>query len=123
MGFIYFSGKLLKCSACQCVYYCNRSCQQGAWSIHNTECANLKRVSPKVVPDVARLMARIIIKLNQGGGEEIGYYSDTNYRKFKDLMSRKCSVTVEKVTNISFTLFNIWSLIYYSIRLFRYKKG
>ncbi|XP_076183551.1 SET and MYND domain containing, class 3 isoform X2 [Ptiloglossa arizonensis] len=81
------SGKLLKCSACQCVYYCNRSCQQGAWSIHNTECANLKRVSPKVVPDVARLMARIIIKLNQGGGEEIGYYSDTNYRKFKDLMS------------------------------------
>ncbi|XP_043253965.1 histone-lysine N-methyltransferase ASHR1 [Colletes gigas] len=81
------SGKLLKCSACQCVYYCNRSCQQSAWSVHNTECANLKRVSPKVVPDMARLIARIIIKLNQGGGEEVGYYSETNYRKFKDLMS------------------------------------
>ncbi|XP_053988242.1 histone-lysine N-methyltransferase SMYD3-like isoform X1 [Hylaeus volcanicus] len=81
------SGKLLKCSACQCVFYCNRSCQQSGWRIHNTECANLKRISPKVVPDVARLMARIIIKLNQGKGEEMGYYSETNYRKFKDLMS------------------------------------
>ncbi|XP_076232272.1 SET and MYND domain containing, class 3 isoform X3 [Calliopsis andreniformis] len=81
------SGKLLKCSACHCTYYCNRTCQRDSWPIHNVECANLKRVSPKVVPDVARLMARIIIKLNQGGGEEVGYYSETGYRKFKDLMS------------------------------------
>nr|XP_031844235.1 histone-lysine N-methyltransferase SMYD3 isoform X3 [Nomia melanderi] len=81
------SGKVSKCSACHCVYYCNRFCQQDAWSIHKTECAKLKKVSPKVVPDMARLMTRIIIKLNQGKSEEMGYYSDTSFRKFKDLMS------------------------------------
>nr|XP_034194317.1 histone-lysine N-methyltransferase SMYD3 isoform X2 [Osmia lignaria] len=81
------SGKLFRCSACQYVYYCNQSCQQGSWPVHSTECANLKRVSPKIVPDMARLMARIIIKLNQGGGDEIEYYSKTKFRKFKDLMS------------------------------------
>jgi len=46
-------------------------------------------VSPKVLPDAARLMARIILKLNQGGAEEVGYYTEKNFRRFKDLMSRK----------------------------------
>ncbi|XP_003708212.3 SET and MYND domain containing, class 3 isoform X2 [Megachile rotundata] len=81
------SGKLFRCSACQYVYYCNRSCQQGSWPTHNTECVNLKRVSPKVVPDMARLMARIIIKLSQGGDDEVEYYTKTKFRRFKDLMS------------------------------------
>ncbi|XP_033321776.2 SET and MYND domain containing, class 3 isoform X1 [Megalopta genalis] len=81
------SGKLSKCSACQCVYYCNRSCQQDAWSIHKTECPKLKKVLPKIVPDMARLMTRVIIKLSRGGGDETGYYSEKSYRKFKDLMS------------------------------------
>ncbi|KAI4503916.1 hypothetical protein M0802_001319 [Mischocyttarus mexicanus] len=81
------SGKLFKCSSCQYVYYCNRTCQKEAWAIHKIECPNLKRISPKIIPDVARLMARIIIKLHQGGGEEKGYYSETGYKKFKDLMS------------------------------------
>ncbi|XP_015431558.1 PREDICTED: histone-lysine N-methyltransferase SMYD3 [Dufourea novaeangliae] len=90
------SGKLSKCSACQCVYYCNRSCQQDAWSIHKTECPKLKKVLPKVVPDMARLMTRIIIKLKQGGGEEMGYYSETSYRKFKDLMSHYSDIKKDK---------------------------
>lgn len=34
-------------------------------------------------------MARIILKLNQGGADEVGYYTEKNFRKFKDLMSRK----------------------------------
>ncbi|XP_017789318.1 PREDICTED: histone-lysine N-methyltransferase SMYD3 [Habropoda laboriosa] len=90
------SGKLFRCSGCQYVYYCNRSCQQSSWSTHRKECANLKRISPKVIPDMARLMARIIIKLNQGGGEEIGYYSNTSYRKFKDLMSHYSDIKRDK---------------------------
>jgi len=44
----------------------------------------------KIVPDAARLMARIILKLNQGGADEVDYYTETTFRKFKDLMSRKC---------------------------------
>lgn len=34
-------------------------------------------------------MARIILKLNNGGDAEKGYYTEKFYRKFKDLMSRK----------------------------------
>ncbi|OAD56993.1 SET and MYND domain-containing protein 3, partial [Eufriesea mexicana] len=81
------SGKLLRCCGCQYVYYCNQTCQKRSWRIHGKECANLKRISPKIVPDFVRLMARIIIKLNQGGSEEIEYYDKTNFRRFKDLMS------------------------------------
>ncbi|XP_066595162.1 histone-lysine N-methyltransferase SMYD3 isoform X2 [Prorops nasuta] len=79
--------QLLKCSGCQYVYYCDRKCQKESWSIHKQECSNLKRIVPRVIPDAARLMAKIIIKLNLGGGEECGYYTETKYRKFKDLMS------------------------------------
>ena len=39
--------------------------------------------------DDARFIARVIIKLNQGGADEVGYYTETNFRKFEDLMSRK----------------------------------
>lgn len=84
------SGKLFRCSACQYVYYCNQSCQQMSWPMHSKECARLKKFSPWGISNVARLMARIIIKLNQGGDEERGYYNETSYRKFKDLMSH-CS--------------------------------
>jgi len=88
---IYCSGKLLKCSSCQYVYYCNRSCQKESWPIHKIECPHLKKVLKewKIVPDAARLMARIILKLNQGGADEVDYYTETTFRKFKDLMSRK----------------------------------
>ncbi|XP_077274028.1 SET and MYND domain containing, class 3 isoform X1 [Temnothorax americanus] len=89
------SGKLLKCSGCQYVYYCGRNCQKESWPIHKAECARLKKVSPKVLPDAARLMARIIFKLNQGGADEVGYYTDKNFRKFKDLMSHYSDMKVD----------------------------
>lgn len=82
------SGKLSKCSGCHYVYYCDRNCQKESWSIHKTECKYLKKILPRILPDAARLMARIIFKLNQGGADEVGYYTETNFRKFKDLMSR-----------------------------------
>lgn len=83
------SGKLQKCSNCQYVYYCDRGCQKESWPIHKAECQFLKKVFKewKIVPDAARLMARIILKLNQSGADEVDYYTDTNFRKFKDLMS------------------------------------
>lgn len=100
-----YSGNLFKCSVCQYVYYCNRSCQRLSWPIHSKECVSLKKCLPRVVPNVARLMARIIIKLNQGGDEEIGYYNETNYRKFEDLMSRKLLYYIKR-TNYYLLLFN-----------------
>ncbi|KDR23505.1 histone-lysine N-methyltransferase SMYD3 [Zootermopsis nevadensis] len=79
--------RLLKCSGCQYVYYCNRDCQRESWADHKQECNNLRRVSPRIVPDAARLLSRIIFKLQRGGDLEKGYYSETNFRRFKDLMS------------------------------------
>ncbi|KAL0112790.1 hypothetical protein PUN28_012213 [Cardiocondyla obscurior] len=89
------SGKLRKCSECQYVYYCDRNCQKESWSIHKGECAYLKKISPKVIPDAARLMARIIFKLNRGGADEMGHYSEKNVRKFKDLMSHYSDIKVD----------------------------
>ncbi|XP_055700421.1 histone-lysine N-methyltransferase SMYD3 isoform X2 [Phlebotomus papatasi] len=81
------SGKVLKCSGCDYVYYCNRNCQTEAWSLHKIECPFLKKISPRIVPDAARILARIILKLQKGGDLEKGYYTETCFRKFRDLMS------------------------------------
>ncbi|XP_012525626.1 histone-lysine N-methyltransferase SMYD3 isoform X2 [Monomorium pharaonis] len=40
-------------------------------------------------------MARIILKLNQGGADEVGYYTEKNFRKFKDLMSHYSDVKAD----------------------------
>ncbi|XP_017770088.1 PREDICTED: histone-lysine N-methyltransferase SMYD3 isoform X2 [Nicrophorus vespilloides] len=80
-------GKLLKCSNCQYVYYCGRDCQREAWSVHKPECSNIKRTLPRVLPDAARLLARLIRKLQKGGDLVKSYYSEGNFRMFKDLMS------------------------------------
>lgn len=34
--------KLLRCSACQSVWYCNAKCQQAGWKQHKSECKELK---------------------------------------------------------------------------------
>lgn len=83
------SGKVLKCSGCQYVYYCNRECQKIAWTNHKAECSCLRLAAGRVVPDAARVMLRIILKLNNGGDAEKSYYTEKFYRKFKDLMSRE----------------------------------
>lgn len=72
------------------MYYCNRECQKIAWPNHKAECTCLAKASGRIVPDAARVVLRIILKLNNGGNAEKGYYTEKFYRKFKDLMSRKC---------------------------------
>ncbi|XP_070171664.1 histone-lysine N-methyltransferase SMYD3 isoform X2 [Polyergus mexicanus] len=106
------SGKLLKCSACQYVYYCDRSCQKESWPIHKVECTHLKKISPKIVPDAARLMARIVLKLKRGGAGEVGYYTEKNFRKFKDLMShypnlKKDAKRLEHFTTLCAVLYEL----------------
>ncbi|XP_031626334.1 histone-lysine N-methyltransferase SMYD3 [Contarinia nasturtii] len=105
-------GKVLKCSGCQYVYYCNRECQTNGWKIHKAECVCLKRAAGKIVPDAARVILRIILKLNDGGGAEKGYYTDKFYRKFKDLMSHFPDIQndqrrIEHVESLTAVLHNI----------------
>lgn len=64
-------------------------CQKDAWSIHKMECRSLRRVAPRVVPDSARLLARLIFILRKGGDQVKAYYTEGSFRMFKDLMSRK----------------------------------
>ncbi|KAJ6634633.1 Histone-lysine N-methyltransferase SMYD3 [Pseudolycoriella hygida] len=85
--FCFTERKVLKCSNCSYVYYCNQKCQKEAWPIHKTECLFLRKIAPRTLPDAARVLARIILKLSNGGEHQKGYYTDTRYRQFKDLMT------------------------------------
>ncbi|RVE50206.1 hypothetical protein evm_005041 [Chilo suppressalis] len=90
-------GKVLKCSGCQFVHYCGRSCQKDAWPDHKWECGNLKRVAPKVIPDAARILAKIINKLSRGDGHSHrAFYSATSFRMWKDLMSHYSDLKADK---------------------------
>ncbi|XP_066994320.2 histone-lysine N-methyltransferase SMYD3 [Anabrus simplex] len=85
--FCFKRANLLRCSACRYVYYCGRDCQKQGWTEHKYECPYLRQIFPRILPDAARVMSKIILKLQKGGDQERGYYTSTNFRKFKDLMS------------------------------------
>lgn len=82
-------GKVLKCSNCLYTRYCNRFCQKEAWPEHQEECAKLKKVAPRLVPDAALIMSRIIRKLHKGGDFQKGFYTTKYYRRFGDLMTHE----------------------------------
>lgn len=83
-------GKVLKCSNCLYVRYCNRFCQKEAWPEHQEECGKLKEIGEsRVVPDAALMMSRIIRKLLKGGDLTKGYYTAKSYRRFWDLMAHE----------------------------------
>lgn len=79
----------MKCANCQYVYYCSRDCQMKGWSLHKIECPFLKRIYPRIVPDAARMLCKLIIHLDKGGDLVRGYYTETCSRRFRDMMSRK----------------------------------
>lgn len=84
------SPKLLKCGNCRYIYYCNRHCQSQDWKAHKIECRGFQKVAPRIVPDCALLLARLIIKLNHGGDSVKSYYEVRKSRRWRDLMSRMC---------------------------------
>ncbi|EDV45639.1 histone-lysine N-methyltransferase SMYD3 [Drosophila erecta] len=84
--------KVLKCSNCRYVSYCNRACQMQAWAQHKHECPFLKKVHPRVVPDAARMLCRLILRLEHGGDLIRGYYTEHGSRKFRDLMSHYAEI-------------------------------
>ncbi|XP_036339293.1 histone-lysine N-methyltransferase SMYD3 isoform X3 [Rhagoletis pomonella] len=79
--------KVLKCANCQYVYYCGRDCQMQCWRLHKIECPFLKRIYPRIVPDAARMLCKLIIHLDKGGDLVRGYYTETCSRRFRDMMS------------------------------------
>ena len=66
------------------------SCQKNAWlTYHREECMYLKKVAPKIPPDTVRLMARIILKLRNGGAKECDVLPDGQQRYFDDLLTHQ----------------------------------
>lgn len=60
-----------------------------AWQDHKQECPHLKDLKNTTVPDAARIIAKIVRKLKNGGDMQRSYYTKHGFRKFRDLMSRK----------------------------------
>ncbi|XP_064649362.1 histone-lysine N-methyltransferase SMYD3-like [Lineus longissimus] len=58
--------KLLKCSACKVVRYCDKSCQRQCWDIHKLECKCFQNVAPKVPTESVRVLLRLILKYQKG---------------------------------------------------------
>ncbi|KAL3280384.1 hypothetical protein HHI36_017871 [Cryptolaemus montrouzieri] len=85
--FCFKKGMLSKCTSCKYVYYCDKVCQKEAWPVHKAECKSLKKVAPRIIPDAARMLARLIRKLNKNGNQVRSYYTEINFRMYKDLMS------------------------------------
>ena len=66
------------------------SCQKNAWlTYHREECMYLRKVAPKIPPDSVRLMARIILKLRNGGAKECDVLPDGQQRYFDDLLTHQ----------------------------------
>lgn len=79
---------LMRCSGCHLLRFCSAKCHKHAWKqFHRLECRKLLRLSDRVIPDSALLLARIINKLNHGGDQEYEWVTETRRRSFKDLMS------------------------------------
>ena len=75
---------LQRCSSCKAIYYCGKTCQKSAWSIHKLECKYLKEMSPKMPGDTSRMLALLLLK-------NIG-----NEAFFQDLMSHGDEIRQEK---------------------------
>ncbi|XP_041481801.1 histone-lysine N-methyltransferase SMYD3-like [Lytechinus variegatus] len=57
---------LQRCSSCKYVRYCSRQCQKADWSrCHKQDCKTLKRIHPRVPPDLAQLLSQIIRRQNK----------------------------------------------------------
>ncbi|GMT34970.1 hypothetical protein PFISCL1PPCAC_26267, partial [Pristionchus fissidentatus] len=54
------SKKLLKCSACQFVQYCDQDCQKSAWSVHKHECRRLKQVFPYLPMTEVSFLSKVV---------------------------------------------------------------
>ena len=53
---------LLRCQQCKFTYYCKKSCQRFAWSLHKVECICLKNISPHIPSESVRMLLKLIIR-------------------------------------------------------------
>ena len=109
-----YETRLLACTKCRKVYYCNRSCQINAWkSHHNVECGYLQNIPEYLkYKTEALFVLRIVLKLSQNGKDEFVTLPNGKKRYFADLMSHKDKLeeNMEKMLFLKsiFKEFQVW---------------
>ena len=101
--------KLKKCTSCEEVYYCNRDCQQKAYTTyHRKECKKLKTIPSFIASerrDVLILMGRTITKIQNGGDQVLWQYGLWSFQmgdtKLKSFLPKN-QHTQRKLLNSSF---------------------
>ncbi|XP_018015710.1 uncharacterized protein LOC108672533 isoform X2 [Hyalella azteca] len=82
---------LSPCKKCGFTFYCSAACVQESWdAVHSRECSKLKQYrcgKGELIPSFARLLARILFRLQDGGEKFEEKYCNNRGRKFKDLMN------------------------------------
>nr|XP_053626384.1 LOW QUALITY PROTEIN: uncharacterized protein LOC128684235 [Cherax quadricarinatus] len=87
---------LSRCQGCRTLWYCSDQCQREDWALHSFECHNLRRLSPYVPQDFVRLMARVIMRLRDGGDKIVEMYSEREGRRFRNLMNHYADIKQNK---------------------------
>lgn len=76
--------------------YCNKRCQRSGWTDHKYECQYIAKIQPRIPPDTIRLIARIVIKLRNGGARIVGRLPDGQNRTFFDLEPHYREILADK---------------------------
>ncbi|XP_063883554.1 uncharacterized protein LOC135112725 [Scylla paramamosain] len=78
---------LRPCPECRVIWYCSEKCQEKGLAWHRLECPALKRKQHNLPPNYVRLLARVILRLRNGGDKYVEKFTEREGRRFRDLMS------------------------------------
>ncbi|PLN81380.1 hypothetical protein BDW42DRAFT_200860 [Aspergillus taichungensis] len=81
---------LRACTGCQVVRYCDKTCQSKDWKFaHSLECPTFKKLHPRVLPNNARALLRIVQRIQRGK------YTPSELDRFAQLETHAASIREE----------------------------
>ncbi|OMO50102.1 hypothetical protein COLO4_38230 [Corchorus olitorius] len=90
------TSNLKKCSACQLVWYCGRSCQLSDWKMHRLECRAISRLDKNwrnvVAPDIC-LMVKLHLRRKLQSDKIIPTTATDNYKLVETLVAHMSSIS------------------------------
>ncbi|PLB34964.1 S-adenosylmethionine-dependent methyltransferase [Aspergillus candidus] len=89
----YFGGddvSLRACTGCRVLRYCDRTCQSKDWKLaHSLECPTFKKLNPRVLPNNARAVLRIVQRVQRGR------YTPAELGRFAQLETHEAAIRAE----------------------------
>ncbi|PKY02844.1 hypothetical protein P168DRAFT_272398 [Aspergillus campestris IBT 28561] len=81
---------LRACTGCRVVRYCDRTCQSKDWKLaHSLECPTFKKLTPRVLPNNARALLRIVQRVQRGK------YVPAELDRFAQLETHEAAIRAE----------------------------